>query len=90
MPTKKPLLTWPLLGLLLIGAVSGCATPPPPVASSISASPPLNAQSSAPLPPAPSAQRQRVETLLQTLDSELEALLSLLPAPTTKPGEPTR
>lgn len=90
MPIKKPSTILLVLALLLTVAASGCATQPPPVASSISASPPLNAQSSAPLPPAPSAQRQRVETLLQTLDSELADLLSLLPAPTTKPGEPTR
>lgn len=90
MRTINRFLTWPALALLLLATASGCATRSPPAASLTSASPPLNAQSSVPLPPEPSAQRQRVETLLRKLDLELAALLNLLPAPATRPGEPTR
>ena len=88
MPMTKPRVTWWLPALLLASLASGCATQSPPVEILNNDLPPLNVQSAVPLAPEPSAQRSRVETLLKSLDSDLEALLNLLPAPTTnEPGQ---
>ncbi len=80
-----------VLPLLIVLAVmaSGCASQQEAMSSTVE-SPQLNAQSSVPLPPVPSEQQRRVETILRKLDSELEGLLSLLPPPTTNTSEPKR
>lgn len=86
---RRPDQTWLLLALLLASAVSACATKPQETASTADLPMPT-ATSRAPLPPEPSAQQQRVETILQRLDLELEGLLSLLPPLTTNMPALTR
>ena len=78
-----------MLALVLMLAASGCVTQPAaPSSTSESALP--SAQSHVPLPPDPSEQQRRVESILQMLDSELAGLLNLLPPPTTSTGAPKR
>lgn len=89
MLTRKPHLIWLALVLALTSAASGCANKQQETASTADLLTPT-ATSRAPLPPAPSAQQQRVEMILQRLDSELEGLLNLLPPLTTSTPAPTR
>lgn len=87
-PLQTRTLRWLVLPLLL--AASACATKPPqeePLTTGLKLPP---VQSVVNLPPTPSEQQQRVETILQRLDSEMAGLLNLLPPPTPKKPEPTR
>ncbi len=89
MSTPKHHKPWLQLSLALLLLASGCAAPPPATNSTSELAPP-NAASRVPLAPEPSELQQRVETMLQRLDSELAALLNLLPAPTTNTPAPKR